>query len=214
MLVAAVMLLGASIWDMRERRVPNLYWFPYAAIAGIFVISDIYGGEWLHLIGATVVASLSYLFWRFGLWGGADAKGVMILSFLVSENLQGTTVVAVLDVLVAGMLLVLVIPIGLTVWNLSKNHRAFPAMFIGSVMPIEIAKQRRVWPLQNANGWRLRSRIGEDLRLVYRELELAGKTHVWTTMQLPLMVFLLAGLIIVNLIGSPMGWLQLMAGQP
>lgn len=211
-IVAAVMLLGAAIYDVRERRVPNRYWFPYVAFAAVFLALDMAEGHWFDLLGAIVVALLAYLFWHFGLWGGADAKGVMILAFLVREHLRGPTTVAVLDTLVAGMLLVLLWPIALTALNVAHRRFAFPAMLIGGVVPIEVAKARRVWPLQDVHGWRYRPRIGEDLTQVYRELEKEGRTEVWVTPQLPLLAFIALGFLLVSFFGSPIAWIAVLAG--
>jgi len=205
--VAAIMLLGAAWWDMRERRVPNLYWFPFVAFAAVFLTVDMAQGHWWDLLGASVVAVLAYLFFRMGLWGGADAKCVMVLAFLVRENFTAPTTVAALDALVAGVTLVLLWPIALTVWNLAHRDTAFPALLIGRVIPIAEAKSRRVWPLQDSHGWRYRARIGEDLSTVYRDLERDGRTEVWVTPQLPLIVFIATGFLLVTIYGSPLAWL-------
>ncbi len=206
-LVAAVMLLGAAWWDLRARRVPNTYWFPFVAFAAVFVAVDVAAGEWWHLIGAVVVAGLSYLFWRFGLWGGADAKGVMVLAFLVREHLGGVTSLAVLDALVAGMLLVLVWPPALLVLNLARGDVRFPAMLVGRRMDIEQARDSWVFPLETVDGWRWRPPIGQDLGPEYHALEKAGRHRVWVSEKMPLMAFIFAGFLLVSAFGSPISWL-------
>lgn len=211
-LVAAVMLVGAAWWDIRFRRIPNLYWFPFVAFAAIFVAVDVAEGSWVHLIGATVVAALSYVFWRFGLWGGADAKGVMVLAFLVQANFNGVTTLAVLDALVAGMILVLVWPPVLLVYNLSLGDRQFPAMLIGRRMDIEQARRSWVFPLQTVDGWQWRPPIGKDLHSDYRSLEKAGHDRVWVSEKVPLMVFIFVGFLLVSAFGSPLGWIVALMG--
>lgn len=210
--IAAAMLLGAAIYDVRERRVPNAYWFPFVAMAAVFLVVDLTDGAWWELLGAAVVAVLSYIFWRFGLWGGADAKGVMVLAFLVRDNFGGPTTVAVLDALVAGMLLVLLWPIGLTIRNAVRGDIALPAMLIGHKEALDVARTHRVWPLETVDGWRFKQRIGDDLWDVYRDLEQAGRKKVWVTPQLPLLAFIAAGFLLVSAFGSPIAWIAALAG--
>jgi preflagellin peptidase FlaK len=88
----SVPLLAIAAWrDVRTRRVPNAFWYPLIGL-GIALLA----WEWFtfgpgfqrdRLVQATllsvgIVVPLSYLFWRFGAFGGADAKALMALAVL------------------------------------------------------------------------------------------------------------------------------------
>lgn len=88
----AVPVLGIAAWrDIRTRRVPNEFWYPLVGLGLILL-----GWEWLTmdpgfqrtrlvhstLLSVGVVVPLAYAFWRFGAFGGADAKALMALAVL------------------------------------------------------------------------------------------------------------------------------------
>lgn len=179
--VAAIMLIGAAWMDIRRRQVPNRYWFPFMAYAAMYVVLDVVEGHWLDLLVAVALAGASYVFWLLGLWGGADAKGVMVLAFLVRENLNGPTTLPALDALMASLMLLVLWPVSLFIWNACHGRFSVPAMFLGRPVPVQEAKV----------GW-------------YSPLEsVEGRTHVWVTPQLPFMAFIAAGFLLANAFGSP-----------
>lgn len=88
----AVPVLGIAAWrDIRTRRVPNEFWYPLVGL-GLILLA----WEWLTmdvgfqrtrlvhstLLSVGVVVPLAYAFWRFGAFGGADAKALMTLAIL------------------------------------------------------------------------------------------------------------------------------------
>lgn len=88
----SVPILAIAAWrDVRTRRVPNAFWYPLVVIGAVLL-----AWEWVtfgpgfqraRLIQATIlsigiVVPLSYVFWRFGAFGGADAKALMALAVL------------------------------------------------------------------------------------------------------------------------------------
>lgn len=88
----AVPVLGIAAWrDIRTRRVPNEFWYPLVGLGLILLM-----WEWITLdagfprtrllqstlLSVGVVIPLAYAFWRFGAFGGADAKALMTLAIL------------------------------------------------------------------------------------------------------------------------------------
>jgi preflagellin peptidase FlaK len=88
----AVPVLGVAAWrDIRTRRVPNEFWYPLVGLGIVLLL-----WQWitidpgfqrtrlLHstLLSVGVVIPLAYAFWRFGAFGGADAKALMALAIL------------------------------------------------------------------------------------------------------------------------------------
>src|SRR5688572_16148666 len=75
--LALLMLGGAAILDLRTRRVPNGYWFPFVALAASLVAVDVglHGAAQatIPLLVAVGLSALLYAAWWSRLFGGADA---------------------------------------------------------------------------------------------------------------------------------------------
>jgi preflagellin peptidase FlaK len=152
----AVPILAVAAWrDVRTRRVPNEFWYALTAL-GVVLLA----WEWVslgsgfrrsHLVRTTllsvaVVVPLAYAFWRFGAFGGADAKALMALAilfptypivYLPSESLPlVVTSVGVfsLTILTNGVLLGMAYPLVLGVRNLLAGHLD-RRMFVARPMP-------------------------------------------------------------------------------
>jgi preflagellin peptidase FlaK len=145
-----ITLVYASARDIRERRVPFRTWYPMLAI-GIPLIGWFYGtlllsGLWnLLLIYLVLVAVFSVLFYSFAyfhLFGGADAYALIFLSVLVPafpfDPAFGIPPLGFFpfSVLVNALILNLVTPLGIFVYNVAKgNHGPLTNMFLG--FPVE-----------------------------------------------------------------------------
>ena len=209
-LLGFVMLAGAIPSDLRTRRVPNSWWLPFAVLAAILALGDLArpGRDWTALAiaygGGAVVAGLMYLFWRFRLFGGADAKALMVLAFLTPwpspHAAPGAALQPALDALANGSLLMLAVPAVLLAWNLARGDVRFPAMLLGRQVPIARARRSKVWPMQSAGAdgkvaWRFWQRAAlDDLDAAYDALEAAGLGSVWVTAKVPFLVPLAGGL--------------------
>ena len=81
--------------DIKTRRIPNQTWYPLAALAVILLVWDTYvvmtgdldaalRQEYYIRVAISIgfIIPLSYLFWRLGGFGGADAKAFMIIAIL------------------------------------------------------------------------------------------------------------------------------------
>ena len=200
----AVMFLGAGVSDLRTRRVPNRYWFPFAGLAALFLGADLIGGaagRWPYLAGAAALCGAFWAFWRLGLFGGADAKGLMVVAWLAPwpwEGAAGPVTVPVVDILVDGTLAAPLVPMVLAAWNLARGRWAGWATFLGYPQDIALARGRHVWPMERVrDGAIVRKywqRMGDDFDAVYDALAAAGRTTVWVTPKLPLMLLLALGL--------------------
>jgi preflagellin peptidase FlaK len=207
-LLAFAMLAGAIPSDLRTRRVSNLWWVPFGVLAGILTVSDFLAPDrdWLRLAlaygTAVVVCALLYAMWYFRLFGGADAKALMVLAFLAPWPSPAAllAIAPALDALANGSLLMLAVPVGTLLYNLVRGDLALPAALLGRPVPIVQARAAHVWPMQrvDADGrvrWRFWQKAGlESLDAEYEALERAGRTTVWTTAKVPFLVPLAAGL--------------------
>ena len=211
-LLGFAMLAGAVPSDLRTRRVPNSWWLPFVAMAAILTLGDAVEtardpGDhgWTPFVitygAASVVAGLMYAFWRLRLFGGADAKALMVLAFLAPwPSPSAASVQPALDALANGSFLMLAIPVLAALVNLVRGNLAFPALLLGHPVPLEKARAAHVWPMQVVRpdgrlAWRFWQRAAlESLDAEYDALAKAGVTRVWVTAKVPFLVPLAAGL--------------------
>ena len=207
-LLGGVMLAGAVVYDLRERRVPNPWWIPFAWLALVLAAGDVatWSGDWALLavrygIAADIVGFV-YLLWRFRLFGGADAKGLMVLAALAPwPPERAHALQPALDALSNGALAMLLLPAAFLLANLARGRLAFPAALLGTRQTLEAARRRFVWPMQVADDaapgglrWRYWQRIGSgDLPGEYHALEARGLREVWVTPKVPFLVPVLLG---------------------
>lgn len=197
------MMGGAAVLDLRTRRIPSIYWTPWVLIAaaltaGRLLTDTTRPGLVLNLAAPVLIAGLAYLLWRLRLWGGADAKAIMVLAFLAPKPWLLDAVPPALGAVLLGSLLVCAAPPAFFLFNLLRGDVALPGALLGTRMETTRARRLHVWPLQDAQPdgslrWRLRSRIGEDLRLAYDALERAGHRHVWVTPKVPFLALAALG---------------------
>ena len=207
-LLGIAMLAGAIPSDLRTRRVPNAWWLPFAAMAAVLTVGDVIdtGRDWLRLAMAygiaAVLCGVLYLMWRLRLFGGADAKALMVLAFLAPWPTPHAEVAIApaLDALANGSLLVVAIPLGSLLANALRGRFAVPAMLLGRPVPLAAARAAHVWPMQwvgpdGAVHWRYWQKAGlESLDAQYDALERAGLSTVWVTTKVPFLVPLALGL--------------------
>lgn len=202
------MLAGAVVYDLRARRVPNPWWIPFAWLAAVLALGDLaapdrdWGLLGVHYGVAAALAGLFYLLWRMHLFGGADAKGLIVLSILAPWPPASASyaIQPALDALANGALFMLLAPIVFLLVNLTRGHVSLPAALLGTRTTLEAARRSHVWPMQvvapDAPGglrWRFWQRLGGDLAREYHALERAGVQRVWVTPKVPFLVPVAAG---------------------
>ncbi|WP_148413894.1 A24 family peptidase [Haloferax sp. KTX1] len=152
-------LAWTAVRDVRTRRVPNVVWYPLAALGLVLLAWELVGHlppetvfDRLYLIrvGVSVclVVPLSYLFWRLGGFGGADAKALMVFAVLLptfpSYTLAGTEFplaatrlgVFSMTVLTNTVIVGLAYPLFLAARNLADGEFEFPISFVGRRVPV------------------------------------------------------------------------------
>jgi archaeal preflagellin peptidase FlaK len=143
-------LCYASALDIRERRVPFQTWYPMlvasipctAFFYGILLLNGEFASGAYLVFMALFFSLLFYLFAYFHLFGGADAWALIFISLCIPTfpfvPLFGIPPLAFFpfSVLVNAVLLNLLIPAGIYLYNLkSGNSAPFPYMFLS--FPVE-----------------------------------------------------------------------------
>lgn len=208
--LALVMLLVASIDDLRRRRVDNRWWIPFLGVAvivdvALLVEHGVRSPQAVRLGISMAVCGLFYGMWWFRLFGGADAKGMMVLSLLVPVAPTEPSTVFALDVMANGLLVALAVPLLLALANLLRGHVAVPAMLLGYRLSLDAARRQKVWPMQTVRDgrvvWAFRARSIEP-EPTWNALEAAGAHRPWVTPKLPFMVPLFGGAVAATLWGN------------
>ena len=93
-LLAGLMLGVASIIDVRNREIPDVFWIVFGAITLIILFFEDNIVESLIIIALSmIIVPFVLLMWRFGFFGGADAFSLIVLGGLAPLATIGDNVV-------------------------------------------------------------------------------------------------------------------------
>ncbi len=218
-LIAAVMLLFTSYLDLKSREVPDKVWIIFGALGVVLQVYEVAIGETVLvqlLIGVGLGALVGMGLYFFGFYGGADGKALIILGVLVPHFVPrvGLYSIAPLIILTNGVLVSILLPIGLLLYNLSQIARKKP-IFEGFREPLyrkllasflgyrQVGKPRE---FQFSMEKDTTSEAGSgavrkfDFSLMRDDFE--TKSGTWVTPGIPLLVFFTAGYFLLLLYGD------------
>ncbi len=156
------------------------------------------------------------------LYGGADAKALMIAGMLVPlfpqpVLLPGPSVLSVptfvpfpIDLLMNAALLSIAIPIGVALRNAARGQFTFPKGFTGYSLPVGELPRRYVWvrdpAAPGARDEEAEIETSEEdrrhRRALAEELRARGIRRVWVTPQIPFLVLMALGAVTALLLGN------------
>lgn len=208
--LALVMLSSATIIDIRKREISDLMWIVFGAIsvALLFLEPDL--AKAAFGVGfSLIVAPLVLVLWRFGLFGGADALGLIVLSALAPMATLSGSPVSPFSILVNSTLLS-VSPMIINFarnsvlilrkkdifhdFDESKSKKVF-AMFLG----YRSKNPKYCFSLEKLVGKKKRLNIALHNS---ETAEYCTTPDTWVTPGLPFMIFILGGFIIQLLFGD------------
>ena len=209
-LFALAMLGTATIIDIRSREISDLIWIVFGVISGILLFLEPNIIEAAFGVGfALIVAPLVLILWRFGLFGGADALGLIVLSALAPMATLSDSVVSPFSIVVNSALLS-VTPMAVNFirnsililrkedifhdFDETTSKKIF-AMFLG-------------YRSKNPKySFSLETQVGKKKRLNIAlhnsdTAEYCTTPDTWVTPGLPFMIFILGGFVIQLLFGD------------
>jgi len=209
-LLALVMLSSATIIDIRKREISDLMWIIFGVIAGILLFFEPDIVEAAFGVGfSLIVAPLVLLLWRFGLFGGADALGLIVLSALAPMATLSGSAVSPFSILVNSALL----SVSPMIINFIRN-----SVLILSKEDIfhdfDETKSKKIFAMflgyRSKNpkfSFSLERQVGKKKRLNIAfhhsdTAEYCTTPDTWVTPGLPFMIFILGGFIIQLLFGD------------
>jgi preflagellin peptidase FlaK len=213
--VASVMLLSSSYLDLKKREVPDKFWIIFGAAGVALQVYEVSIGvtSLFYLVFSIVLASIIGMGIFFvGLYGGADGKALIALAILLPyfPPKIGIYRIAPLIVLTNGVLLSMLLPLALGIYNATRivrgekifdgfkepAYRKLLASFLGykSVgMPREfqfsMEKKLESMPMRVPRERKF------DFALMQDEFESSPGT--WVTPGIPLLVFFTAGFFVL-----------------
>jgi preflagellin peptidase FlaK len=225
-------LIYSCYSDIKTRRVSNNVWLVMLTGTIFFVLYDIsiYGAAYLPrlFISAGFIFAFVYILFQFGIFGGADAKSLIVLSII----LPAYPVVQIfeysfplnkplIDLFAFGIfgnavLLTIVVPIGLALYNLAKMGPYIDNplyIFIGYRAKISELADKHIKLIQSfelvngevkSNFKRGGVEIDEKLISQLKALSEKGliKDDVWVTPGLPFMIPITLGFFVAVFYGD------------
>jgi len=233
LLVGLLTLQHMFAWDVRlgdavERYADLLELAFYVATIVLVALAAIHYGLGPSAVPYAVLALLATVVFARGLFelgilfGGADAKALMVAGFLVpvlsaplyvpnaaSAALNAWLPFAV-NLLMDAALASIAIPIALAVRNVGRREFSFPRGFTGYSLPVEELPSRFVWVRDPAVPSRDRAEEGietseDDQRhraSMAADLRARQIRRVWVTPQIPFVVVMAVGALLALLAGN------------
>ncbi len=191
----------------------------------IFSISD--DIFFWSLLAIPIMMIIVFILYYFAiLYGGADAKAVLVLAILVPfyPHIPGFTHTGLVSqqipfmqimfpftlivLLNASIIVLFILPVYLFI-NLKNKDFGFPQMLFGYRMDIENVSDSFVWPMEryNEDGERTIKLFPRgDMDEVIETLRKRGLKRVWVTPKIPFIVPICIGYVISFLIGNPISY--------
>jgi len=209
-LLALVMLSSATIIDIRKREISDIMWIVFGAISGILLFFEPDLIEAAFGVGfSLIVAPLVLILWRFGLFGGADALGLIVLSALAPMATLSDSAISPFSILVNSALL----SVSPMIINFIRN-----SVLILRKKDIfhdfDETKSKKIFAMflgyRSKNpkySFSLETQVGKKKRLNITlhhsdTAEYCTTPDTWVTPGLPFMIFILGGFIIQLLFGD------------
>jgi len=205
-IVGAIILIIASYTDFKKRVARNELWM-LMTIIGIILLS-LSNYEWEKVaISILITLPLAFSLFLFGM-GGADAKALIALSFLVPLfpkigifPLWKAPVLFPfpLIIFINSLLLFLFIPFFLLFYNIVHKTAEFPYCFFGYKMNAEKAKDTFVWSMEKIVGGKRKRTI-----LPQKDVDISnfGNEEIWVTPKVPFLILLTIGYILSFFLGD------------
>ena len=216
-IIGILILTYASYTDIKTRRASNMLWVIMGSIACILLIVQYFTEGFknpYYLIFIPVMIGLVYVLFQMRIiFGGADAKALMAIAILVPIEpsiaefpiYKGSFMPFSWSIFQNSLIIFLLIPLSLLVFNIIKRNIKFPYAFLGYKMSIKKARKKYVWPLEKfVDGKRKFVYMPKkfDVDNEFDTFEKNGITEIWVTPKVPFMIPLLIGFVFAFFIGD------------
>lgn len=211
-MAGALVFSYASVTDVRTRRVDNRVWLVAGAVGALLLVAEAVAVGFpqpVLLLSIPVVVALAWLLYQARLlFGGADAKALMALAVLIPFHTALEPLLPLAPsfltrfafpfaVFADALLVTILIPPALFVYNMVRGDRELPIAFVGYRIAVEDLATSWAWPMERpaADGAIERSYFPsrKEADVTAGELREAGVERVWVTPKVPFMIPLALG---------------------
>ena len=223
-IVGIAVLSYASYTDIKTRRASNILWLIMGSIGAILLLIQYFtigfGDKINYLIFIPIMIGFVYLLFQMRLiFGGADAKALMAIAILIPLEPTisqfpiwgGSLMPSSWYIFSNSVIIFLLFPISLLIFNLAKRNISFPYCLLGYKMSLKKAREKFVWPLEKiVDGKRKFVYMPKefDVEKELDEFEKYNITDIWVTPKIPFMIPLLAGFICAFIFGDIMFYIM------
>jgi len=209
-LFAIVMLSSATVIDIRKREISDLMWIIFGVLSVILLFFEKDIIQAAFGVGfSLIVAPVILILWRFGLFGGADALGLIVLAALAPMATLTDSVVSPFSVVVNSALL----SITPMVVNFARNSfrilrkedifRDFDETTSKKIFAMFLGYKSK----NPKYSFSLETKIGKKKRLNIAlhnsdTAEFCSTPNTWVTPGLPFMIFILGGFLLQLIFGD------------
>ncbi len=223
-------LIYSCYSDIKTRRVTNKLWLVMLAGGSPFIVYDIYREGFAYLprliISAGLIFVFVYIIFQLGTFGGADAKSLIVLSIILPtypelQDFGFPVNKHQIDLFAFGVfgnavLLTIIVPIGLAIYNLAKMgwHIDKPAyIFVGYKAKIKELAGRHIKLIEDfeetdgtvkqhfkRGGVEINDKVISELQALSEKGLI--KEEVWVTPGLPFMISITLGFFVAVLYGD------------
>ena len=209
-LFAIVMLSSATIIDIRKREISDLMWIIFGVLSVILLFFEQDIIQAAFGVGfSLIVAPVVLILWRFGLFGGADALGLIVLAALAPMATLTDSVVSPFSVVVNSALL----SITPMVVNFARNsirilRKENIFQDFDETTPKKVFAMFLGYKSKNPKySFSLETKIGKKKRLNIAlhnsdTAEYCSTPNTWVTPGLPFMIFILGGFLLQLIFGD------------
>lgn len=210
-MAGALVFSYASATDVRTRRVDNRVWLVAGAVGALLLVAEAVAVGFpqpVLLLSIPVVVALAWLLYQTRLlFGGADAKALMALAVLIPFHTALEPLLPLAPsfltrfafpfaVFADALLVTILIPPALFVYNMARGDREVPIALVGYRIPVEDLAGSWAWPMERPTEEGIErtyfpSRSEADVTA--DELREAGLERVWVTPKVPFMIPLALG---------------------
>lgn len=209
-LSALIMLSIATTMDVWKREINDILWIVFGAISVVLIFFEPSMTNSLINIGVSlIVAPIALLIWRLGIFGGADALGLIVLAALAPQlSLSGNTVTPLTTLTNAAI--ISVVPIFLNLIRnlvaISRHKNIFEgfeetrlkkisAMFLG----YRAKNPKYSFTIEKVEG----NHKKIDFSFHHAEnTQFCDKPDTWVTPGIPYILYITAGFVVQLLFGD------------
>ncbi|MEM2855728.1 MAG: A24 family peptidase C-terminal domain-containing protein [Candidatus Nitrosocaldaceae archaeon] len=207
--ICLITLIVASIMDLKKREISDKVWIISSSFSLILFILEFKNIDIIaYIISLTITSSISYSIYKFGLFGGADAKALIVISSLLPYYDTGIHNISALTVLTNSVILT----VGNIIYNVIKNSIDIIKgrnIFQGFNEPLSrkifaFMLGNRVYKV-NGFAFLMEEKNGKERRFRFHAHaydEFANANDVWVTYAIPFIVYITIGFVIMILYGD------------